>query len=252
MKPLKIKNLVIGDGIPKICVPIVASSKEELLRELSQYKNRTEFDLIEWRGDYLPEAANIEFMINLAKEIRNTLPEFPLLFTFRTRKEGGEQEISFPDYVRLNLSLAQSQVVDFIDLELFSTLDTNELTSFVNQLHSTGVKIIISNHDFTKTLDEETILSRLSAMEQLGADIAKIALMPQTAGDVITLLSATVKAQETLTVPVITMSMGKLGVISRISGGTFGSAITFGSLAKSSAPGQITVDKLKDILITLS
>lgn len=243
---------MIGNGIPKICVPIVAASKEELHKELAHYKACTDIDLIEWRGDYLPEVMNLGFMTELAKEIRHSLPDLPLLFTFRTKREGGEQEISFSDYKKLNLTLAQSNLVDIIDLELFCTSNTEELTTFVNQLHNTDVKIIFSNHDFSKTPEESVILSRLAAMEKLGADIAKIALMPQNTSDVVTLLSATVKAEHSLNIPVVTMSMGKLGMISRISGGTFGSAITFGSLTKSSAPGQIQVDKLKDILTTLS
>ena len=98
MKPLKLRNLIIGNGIPKICVPIVASSKEELQKELAQYKNCAEIDLIEWRGDFLPDVRNLEFMTELAKEIRHTLPDFPLLFTFRTKKEGGEQDITFSDF----------------------------------------------------------------------------------------------------------------------------------------------------------
>lgn len=252
MKPLNIKNLIIGNGIPKICVPIVASSMEELKCQLPKYKTCTDIDLIEWRGDFFPEATNLQFMIDMAEEIRHTLPDIPLLFTFRSKKEGGEQEIAFSDYKELNLTLAESNFVDMVDLELFSTSDTEELTSLVNQLHNTGTKIIFSNHDFSKTPEESTILSRLTVMEELGADIAKIALMPQTPEDVVTLLSATVKAENSLHIPVVTMSMGKLGMISRISGGTFGSAITFGSLTKSSAPGQIPVVKLKDFLTTLS
>lgn len=252
MKPLKIKNLIIGDGIPKICVPIVASSMEELRKVLPQYKNCTDIDLIEWRGDFLQEATNPQFMIDVAREIRHTLPDFPILFTFRTKKEGGEQEIMFSDYAKLNLSLAQSGFVDMIDLELFCTSDKEELSSIINQLHNTTVKIILSNHDFSKTPAEDIILSRLSAMEETGADIAKIALMPQTPWDVVTLLSATVKSKESLNIPIVTMSMGKLGAVSRISGGTFGSSITFGTLTKASAPGQIPVNTLKDFLTTLS
>lgn len=252
MKPLNIKNLIIGNGIPKICVPIVASSIDEWKHQLPQYKTCTDIDIIEWRGDFIPEATHLPFMLNMAEEIRHTLPNIPLLFTFRSKKEGGEQEITFSDYKKLNLALAQSNLVDMIDLELFSATDTEQLTSLVSELHNTGTKIIFSNHDFSKTPEESVILSRLSAMEELGADIAKIALMPQTADDVISLLSATVKADHSLHIPVVTMSMGKLGMISRISGGTFGSAITFGSLTKSSAPGQIPVAKLKDFLTTLS
>lgn len=252
MKQLSIKNLIIGNDISKICVPIVASSLEELRKVLPQYKNCTDIDLIEWRGDFLQEATNPQFMIDVAREIRHTLPDFPILFTFRTKKEGGEQEITFSDYTKLNLSLAQSGFVDMIDLELFCTSDKEKLSSIINQLHNTTVKIILSNHDFSKTPAEDIILSRLSVMEEMGADIAKIALMPQTPMDVVTLLSATVKSKESLNIPIVTMSMGKLGAVSRISGGTFGSSITFGTLTKASAPGQIPINTLKDFLTTLS
>lgn len=251
MKQLTIKNLTLGDGIPKICVPIVASSTEELQQELPQYKSSTDIDLVEWRGDFLPEVTNLEYMTNCASMIRSSLPDFPVLFTFRTKKEGGEQKISFSDYASLNLALAKSGYIDIIDLEYFCTSDKGALLSLVRQLHDTGVKVIFSNHDFNKTPDEDTILSRMTGMEKLGADIAKIAVMPQSTDDVITLLLATVKSQKTLDIPIVTMSMGSLGAVSRISGGTFGSSITFGSLTKSSAPGQIGVEKLKDFLSTL-
>ena len=40
------------------------------------------------------------------------------------------------------------------------------------------------------------------------------------------------------------MSMGKLGVISRICGEVFGSAVTFGTAGKASAPGQLPANQL--------
>lgn len=252
MKSLNIKNLIIGEGTPKICVPIVATSQDELLQQLPQYQNNTNFDLIEWRGDFLPIINNIDYALQLAKILRKEFPTLPILFTFRTKQEGGEQAISFKDYAKLNLALAKSGLVDLIDLELFATEDSTQLTNLVSQLHATNVKIIFSNHDFSKTPTEETITSRLAAMESFHADIAKIAVMPQNAQDVVTLLAATVKANTILKIPVVTMSMGKLGAISRICGETFGSSITFGSLTKASAPGQISVDKLRDILSTCS
>ena len=110
----------------------------------------------------------------------------------------------------------------------------------------------MSNHDFEKTPSFDEITGRLIGMKQLGADVAKLACMPNSAKDVLTLLSATeaVKAQYP-DEPIITMSMGKLGVISRISGELFGSALTFGSAKKASAPGQLEVTALRQILQAL-
>ena len=88
-------------------------------------------------------------------------------------------------------------------------------------------------------------------MQDMGADIPKIAVMPKSESDVITLLDAT---QEMHTKyadgPIITMSMGK-GVISRMCGEFFGSSMTFGAVGQVSAPGQTPVDQLSDVLAVL-
>ena len=88
-------------------------------------------------------------------------------------------------------------------------------------------------------------------MDFFGADIAKIAVMPQSAGDVLTLLSATEKASRTLSCQVISMSMKGTGLISRLSGEVFGSCLTFGAAGGASAPGQIDVGELRGILETI-
>ena len=107
----------------------------------------------------------------------------------------------------------------------------------------------MSNHDFDKTPEREEIVKRLCKMQELNADLPKIAVMPKSTTDVLTLLCATddmvTKYAKT---PIITMSMAGLGVISRLSGETFGSALTFGAAKVASAPGQVEVNKLSEIL----
>ena len=85
-------------------------------------------------------------------------------------------------------------------------------------------------------------------MVYIGADIAKIAVMPKNKSDVLELLSATLEAEKKIDIPVVTMSMGKWGMISRISGEFFGSAITFGAGSSASAPGQIPSADLNKVL----
>ncbi len=86
-------------------------------------------------------------------------------------------------------------------------------------------------------------------MQSFDADIPKIALMPQSTSDVLTLLAATLEMQEQYADrPIITMSMAKTGVISRLVGEVFGSAATFGAVKKASAPGQISVNDLRTVL----
>ena len=111
------------------------------------------------------------------------------------------------------------------------------------------MKVIVSNHDFDKTPDKDEILERLIKMQKLGADIPKIAVMPTCKKDVITLLAATEEmATNHCDTPIITMSMGSMGLISRLCGEAFGSALTFGAIGKTSAPGQMNVEDLSKIL----
>ena len=134
-----------------------------------------------------------------------------------------------------------SSLVDLVDIELFSGREgVEELVALAKEKN---VKTIFSNHDFFKTPSENEILSTLKQM-----DIAKIAVMPTCTEDVLTLLSATCKAKKELSCPVITMSMAKAGLISRLSGEVFGSCLTFGAAGNVSAPGQINALKLRSVL----
>ena len=85
-------------------------------------------------------------------------------------------------------------------------------------------------------------------MEKCGADVCKMAVMPNSPDDVLNLLSATNDAHALINRPLITMSMGKWGLISRLSGELFGSSLTFGCVGNASAPGQIEADELNTVL----
>jgi len=84
--------------------------------------------------------------------------------------------------------------------------------------------------------------------EQLGADVAKLAVMPRDLDDVLTLLCATREASKKLRIPLISMSMGPYGAMTRLFGWTFGSALTFAVGASSSAPGQVPIEDLNTVL----
>ena len=69
--------------------------------------------------------------------------------------------------------------------------------------------------------------------------------MPQCSEDVLCLLDASISCRKSLNSPLISISMGDLGKISRVYAGQFGSDITFASLKDSTAPGQIKIGDLK-------
>lgn len=246
MTPVKVRNISIGEGIPKICVPIVGITREEIITEAKSFSS-IPVDLVEWRVDWFEQVFDLEKVLGLLKELREVLGELPLLMTFRTSKEGGEKSISASDYARLNIEAAKSGYVDLIDVEIFTGDEI--VKEIIDAVHNYGVKVIASNHDFDKTPDKDDIVGRLRKMQELGADIPKIAVMPQSAKDVLTLLSAT---DEMVTKyadrPIITMSMAGTGLISRLCGEVFGSAITFGAAKKASAPGQMEVNDLSTVL----
>ena len=245
-KKIKIRNVVIGEGMPKICVPIVGVTQEEIMQAAEQLK-QLPADLAEWRADWFAQIHDMQKVRHILKHLREVLRETPLLFTFRTKKEGGEAELNPQDYAALNEAAAQSGYVDLIDAELFSGEDI--VRRLVSAAHASGVKVIASSHDFEKTPAQEEIIKRLLRMQQLDADILKIAVMPQNRADVLSLLTAAEKMDTNYADrPVVAMSMGGDGVVSRLCVELTGSAITFGAAEKASAPGQMQVEELAYIL----
>lgn len=246
MKTVTVKNLVIGEGAPKIIVSLMGKDVRSIQSE-AQYYQSFDFDILEWRIDHFGDVTHIDNILEAARQLRKTIHDKPILFTFRTAKEGGEKEIAADDYIALNKKLIDSGLIDMIDLELFT--GDGLVRETIEYAHKRGVKVIVSNHDFHKTPSKDEIIRRLCKMQELGADIPKIALMPQSRNDVVTLLAATLEMYEKhADRPIITMSMSATGIISRLSGEVFGSAATFGALKKASAPGQIAIKDLKSVL----
>lgn len=246
MNPIQIKDITIGKDSPKICVPVVGRMKEEILLNFQNLQNAPA-DLIEWRADHFDGVFCLEEVLTLLKEISGKYGKWPLLFTFRTLEEGGEKPIDLNYYKQLNQAVAQSGYVDLIDVEVFR--DKKVVEEIIEEALRGGVYVVGSNHEFSYTPSKEEIVKRLCTMQDLGVSIPKIAVMPQNKKDVLTLLEATEEmVQKYADRPVITMSMQVTGLISRLCGEVFGSAVTFGAVGQVSAPGQINAEELKVVL----
>lgn len=245
-RTIPLKNIRIGEGKPKICVPIVAKSISEMTDALQSIA-ANQVDLVEWRVDFFEEADKTEKVIQALKLIRSKLQDLPLIFTFRTMKEGGNQRFSEDAYFQLCYEVLQTNLLDCIDIELFIQAPIREkLLAFAKQQN---VVTIMSNHDFEQTPSKLEIIDRLKQAQALGADIPKIAVMPKTPKDVLTLLDATyTMVEQYADRPIITMAMGEIGKISRVTGELFGSAVTFAALKEVSAPGQVTINTAKQAL----
>lgn len=246
---VKINDIIIGEGIPKICVPIIGQTRRDIMIDAG-YAKAVPHDIVEWRADYYEDLLNPYEVVQTISALKELFDSTPIIFTIRTVTEGGEAVIDDKTYLSIIKEIICTSAPDIIDVEIFKGDDI--FRAICLEAHNHGIKIIASNHDFLHTPSEEELISRMCHMQNMGADIAKIAVMPESIPDVLTLLSATAKmATEHTDTPVVTMSMGKLGKISRLSGETFGSAITFGIAATSSAPGQINCNELSLILKSL-
>ncbi|GHI00175.1 type I 3-dehydroquinate dehydratase [Neobacillus kokaensis] len=249
-KTIKVRGITIGEGAPKICVPMVGKTLTELLDEAKRLKT-IDLDIVEWRADFFQQVDDIQKVKDALKQIRAILSDTPIIFTFRSAKEGGEKEISPGYYMELNKAIIETGHADIIDVELFN--EESLVKSLIQSAHLNNVFVIISNHDFEKTPPKEEIVARLRRAQELGGNLPKIAVMPTCQEDVLTLLHATnTMYTQYADRPIITISMGSIGVISRLAGGTFGSALTFGSAGKESAPGQIAVSELRKTLNLLT
>lgn len=245
MNAVQVRNVTFGQGRPKICVPIVARTRQEILAEASRIKSLPA-DLAEWRADWFEGVLSMDQVSLVLSGLREILEDMPLLFTFRTQKEGGAAAVPHSCYEGLMRHVSCCGMADLVDIELFSGQEL--VSSLISLAHEKGVKVIVSSHDFEKTPARDEITGRLLEMQKLGADLSKIAVMPHSPADVLTLLSATLEVSGQAPRPIITMAMAGTGLVSRLSGEIFGSALTFGAAGQTSAPGQIGVAELRNTL----
>lgn len=242
---LQVKNIVLGEGTPKICVPITGKSQEEILSQAEKII-KTCPDLVEWRADFYDEILTEGKAEKVLDDLQEILGETPILFTFRTAAEGGNQEILVEEYTKLLLKAARQGTASLIDVEVYKEdLDAEAL---IDAIHRNRGLVVASNHHFDQTPFLVGMMEILAEMEDLGADVLKLAVMPKKPEDVLNLLQATLRTSARTPRPVITMSMGRLGTVSRISGGVFGSAVTFASAGEASAPGQLPIEEMRRIL----
>ncbi|CFB98572.1 type I 3-dehydroquinate dehydratase [Streptococcus pneumoniae] len=217
----------------KLIVSVMPRSLEE-----AQALDATRYldaDIIEWRADYLPKEA----ILQVAPAIFEKFAGRELVFTLRTRSEGGEIELSPEEYIHLIKEVAQFYQPDYIDFEYYSYKDVfEEMLDFPN--------LVLSYHNFQET--PENMMEILSELTSLNPKLVKVAAMAHTEQDVLDLMNYT-RGFKTLNPEqeYVTISMGKVGKVSRITADVTGSSWSFASLDEASAPGQISLASMKKI-----
>lgn len=241
-----IRGRTLSGGKPWIIVPIAESGRHDIVR-LGGEIARVKADMCEWRADCFSDVLDRQAVGETLGDLRRVLGDIPLLFTFRTSGEGGSRECSLQEYEDLCQLAAASGLADAVDVEIMAGDDL--VLRLITNIHAQGLPVIASNHDFQATPAREEILARFLKMQEMGADVLKMAVMPQSPADVLALMSSVSEMVEIhARKPVVAMSMSGLGAISRIACESYGSAMTFGSLGKRSAPGQIPVAELRQAI----
>jgi 3-dehydroquinate dehydratase I len=249
--PITIRNVVIGQGAPKIIVPTTGSTADDVLAQARAIGSNPDVDIIEYRIDYLNFDTDAAQVAELGKKVAAAANGKPLILTFRTKTEGGSKEITDKEYGDLYMALIKAHFIDILDVEMFR--QPSVVREVVAAAHAAGIKVVMSSHDFRKTPPTAEIVSRLREQDKMGADILKIAVMPHNAADVLKLLDATEQIRDQYSrKPLLTMSMGGLGAVSRFSGQVFGSDLTFGMIGEASAPGQVDARALRQVLDTIN
>lgn len=246
-KPIQLNGQPVAGGkFPLICTPLVGSTLDEIMAELVLVLTKGPH-VLEWRVDFFEKIYDTAAVIAAAEAIKKVASNIPLLFTRRSVIEGGEKiTLNEDQVIAMYAAVCQSKTIDLIDYEMAN--DMANILRVRDTAKANDVKLMLSFHNFSYTPELETLAAKFLCADQLGADVAKVAVMPRDLGDVLTLLTATHEASKKLQIPLISMSMGPLGAISRMVGGVFGSAMTFAVGASSSAPGQVPIEDLDTVL----
>jgi len=248
-KVIDVRGRKLGGETPLICTPLVGRTRGRVLAEAASVVAKRP-DVIEWRVDFFDGIGDTAAVLDTGRALRAAAGDTPIIFTRRSIKEGGEPiAIGDEEVVRLYDAVGASGLVDFLDFEMSN--DAGQVKSVRESARRHGTRVILSYHNFGYTPGLDFLVQRFLEAERLGGDVAKVAVMPRDRADVLTLFAATSQAEAKARIPLISMSMGPLGSVTRMIGGVFGSALSFAVGEGSSAPGQIPIADLNVVFAVL-
>lgn len=241
---VQLRGVRVGQGRAKIAASLCESELDALLDEADRLV-AAGADIAEWRVDHLLEAHPAGPFEGVATALRSRLGQVPLLVTVRSAVEGGRVDLDDARYATTVAAALEGGDADAVDLEHRRGA---VLPGLVADAREAGVRVVVSSHDLTGTPGPEQIAEHLAVMADAGGDVVKLAVTARGPDDVLALLQGTSAAAQRLSVPVVTMAMGPVGLVSRLCGEVFGSAVTFGALDAPSAPGQIGIARLREVV----
>ncbi|MCD5397846.1 type I 3-dehydroquinate dehydratase [candidate division NPL-UPA2 bacterium] len=230
---LSIGNVSLGQG-PRIVAVIWGSE----LVELAARAKEDGADLLEVRID-LFKKVNLVSLKKELKVIRQKV-KLPLIATVRRRDEGGGYR--YLERERLHLLESLIPLIDVVDIELRSKGIAKKV---IRRAKLKKKKVLISYHNLVKTPSDEKLETIACQAKEMGGDIVKIATLANDRDEVTRLMIFTYRCPCR---PLISISLGWMGAISRILAPFFGSCLTYAYVDSPAAPGQLSVSQLKQEL----
>jgi len=239
-----------------ICVPIPV--KSVIVSEIASTIEKVislNPDLIELRFDYIPDIQKLtkDFIIDIINRIQ---PKIPVICTLRDSSEGGQTQIDNNERFQIIKRIIESKP-QYLDIEINTEADM--LSEITNLAVNDKVSLIYSFHDFEKTptydeavKDFEDSLKKLKSKVLIDQNITEISIFKQiyTAqsfeDNLVPLKLCKTKSSNKL--KLISFCMGELGLFSRILCNFSNSFLTYSSYSEKTAPGQIEITKLREIL----
>lgn len=217
----------------KLVVSIMPRTLEE-----AQQLDRSRYDgadVIEWRADFLDKNE----ILTVAPAVFEKFAGREILFTLRTRGEGGQIDLTSEEYLAIIQDIQSIYHPDYIDFEFYSHREVFEqMLEFSN--------LVLSYHNFQETPDN--MMEILSELTSLSPKLVKVSVMAHNEQEVLDLMNYT-RGFKTLNPEqdYVTISMGKIGKISRLTADLTGSSWSFASVGEESAPGQIPLENMRRI-----
>lgn len=240
-----IGGVILGRGMPKICVPVMGKTILDI-EQAALRARQAQADLIELRIDSLSEMPDAETAAAACKAVRKRAPGTALLFTLRTKRDGGAGSADEKAYEELLCAMAESGACDAIDCEL--SIGAQAFSRIAARAKAAGTALVGSSHEFGEIGDMQRAADWLLAQQALGADVCKAAVMTKTNVQALEAALMFARVKQQLSIPMIGIAMGPDGAITRIAGACMGSCLTFGTAGEASAPGQIDARRLRDAL----
>jgi 3-dehydroquinate dehydratase-1 len=234
---------------PVICTPLIGRQLVDIVEEGRNIILKKP-DIIEWRADFFDHIRDISKLVEALSALRAAIGDMPILFTVRSAAEGGDKNLHLTSEEKIQIykAVCQSKAVQYVDFEFDNSPE--DIKQVRDITLENGVKLVFSYHDLEKTPDEQFVIEKCLLAEEYGGDVVKLSVRANSLEDVLDLMKTSLSVQRHTDIPLIIISGGKLGTISRLFGWMFGSQLTFaiGDKSLGSGSGQMPVEDVKTVI----